>query len=256
MEFPEQFRSLFDQQRRFLLLVSHMRSYSSLLSHLVAESPEVDGYGELHQSYLSTVDLAKMAVGVQGSYDDPISGDILFDKVLHRRYELAPEITQRQDVHVILSVRTPGPTLASLIALGQRDASVGWAANPERALQHYERRLSDLVALAPNCRAAGVLVADEVVRNPASTLAAISRFAELTTSLTTTYQVHPLTGHARFGDSSSAIMAGNIQQAPDQVDLSAVPAEVHAKARVAFNQALTELRALASVELGEIDHYL
>ncbi|QQZ27263.1 hypothetical protein HMY34_16720 [Thiothrix subterranea] len=42
-----------------IFLLSHMRAYSSLLGHIIGSQPRINGYYEMHQSYLSDADLAQ-----------------------------------------------------------------------------------------------------------------------------------------------------------------------------------------------------
>jgi hypothetical protein len=42
---------------QYLFVISHMRSRSSLLSHILGSHPQVIGYSELHQSYQRWSDL-------------------------------------------------------------------------------------------------------------------------------------------------------------------------------------------------------
>ena len=94
----EKYDHLFEKRRGFVFLVSHMRSYSSLLGHLLAETHAVDGYSELHQTYESDLDLLRMAIDVQATHSEEIQGSYLFDKLLHRAYTVATQLAMRDDV--------------------------------------------------------------------------------------------------------------------------------------------------------------
>src|SRR4051812_40983666 len=73
------------RERRYLLLLSHMRSYSSLLAHVLGSSPEVDGYGETLLRYQLPLDLWRLRRQVRRSTGQPLRGTWLLDKVLHNR---------------------------------------------------------------------------------------------------------------------------------------------------------------------------
>jgi len=49
------------QPYRILLILSHMRSGSSLLTHLLNSNPEIIGYGETHIQYASEQDFKKLS---------------------------------------------------------------------------------------------------------------------------------------------------------------------------------------------------
>jgi len=233
-----------------------MRSYSSLLGHLLASTGEIDGYCELHQSYASELDLVRMALDVQNTYAEPLTGDRLFDKLLHRGSTLNTAITDRSDVHVILAARTPAPTLASMIALGTRDSSVRWASNPARALLHYQRRLDDLQALATTLKRGAVLIADEITRDSESTRRQLAAFLGLP-SIPDRYKLRARTGHAGFGDSSTQIMSGSIQLIPTEPrsQLSPVSAEIFAEASESFAQFVANPAVASLNHIGEYDRY-
>jgi len=246
---------LADQTFSFVFLVSHMRSYSSLLGHLLAQTRSIDGYSELHRAYTTEDDLERMASDVRATLDGPLMGDRLFDKLLHRACTIDPAIVARDDVRIILSVRTPAATLASLVALGSRDDSVRWAADPERALLHYQRRLEDIRELAKCAPDAALLVADDLFRSPRSILDEIGVFLGLDEPVPEHYRLQPLTGHKRSGDSSAKIRSGVIRNDPVEAD-GEVPPAVVAAGVDAFNAALAgeELRALTP--LGGPHEYL
>jgi len=250
----EPHRDLFERERSFIFLVSHMRSFSSLLGHLLAACDEVDGYSELHQSYRTELDLLRMAIDVRGTYDEPLAGTRLFDKLLHRRPVLEPAICNRSDVHVILAVRTPADTLASLIRLGSQDSSVSWAANPDRALLYYQRRIGDLAALASQIDSAAFMVANELVRDNAAIRSQLASFLDLP-AIPATYPLHARTGHKQFGDTSANIISGTIQPAPSTADDAAIPPAVLEQANQAFSDLLADPALSQLTLIGDLSRY-
>jgi hypothetical protein len=46
--------------RRHLFLLGHMRSYSSVLSHILGSHPQIDGYCETHIKYRTRLDLWRL----------------------------------------------------------------------------------------------------------------------------------------------------------------------------------------------------
>ena len=231
----EKYDHLFEKRRGFVFLVSHMRSYSSLLGHLLAETHAVDGYSELHQTYESDLDLLRMAIDVQATHSEEIQGSYLFDKLLHRAYTVATQLAMRDDVRVVFSIRTPLPTLASLVALGERDPTVRWAADPERALLHYARRVNDICTLAEQVPSAAFLFADNIVSMPRPTLDALGEFLGLDEQIPERYGLRPRTGHKKSGDSSPAILSGTIS--PDQPPILDLPSHVCDAGIAAFAEA-------------------
>ena len=66
-----------------IFLLSHMRAYSSTLGHIIGSHPRINGYYEMHQSYLSDADLAQQIADY--SQHDNLKPDshYQFDKLLH-----------------------------------------------------------------------------------------------------------------------------------------------------------------------------
>lgn len=246
---------LWPRERDYIFFVSHMRSYSTLLGHLLAATDEIDGYSELHQAYDSDLDLLRMPIDVQNTQDAPIAGRYLFDKLLHRQCRLSAEFADRPDVRVILAVRTPGPTLASLIELGERDQSVKWAADPKGALRHYERRLEDVQALTAVFGRAAFIVTDDLVERTEPTLEALGRFLGLSSAIPTTYDMKPLTGLKRFGDSSKLIRSGRLRVGR-RAKRRTLPSEVVHAAQSVFDETVRAALAASLVPIGEPESYL
>src|SRR5215210_2506560 len=85
-------------KRQYILFVSHMRSYSTLLGHLVGSHPQIAGYTEQHRSYGSFSDLTGLCYGVWRVSDFEVKGDYLFDKLLHDKHTISDEVLARPDV--------------------------------------------------------------------------------------------------------------------------------------------------------------
>ncbi|MDY7013544.1 MAG: sulfotransferase family protein, partial [Cyanobacteriota bacterium] len=52
------------QPYRVLFILSHMRSGSSLLTHILNSNPEIIGYGETHLQYSSEADFKRLMLKV------------------------------------------------------------------------------------------------------------------------------------------------------------------------------------------------
>src|SRR5690606_30087767 len=68
--------------KRYILVLSHMRSYSSLLCHILNSNPEVAGYVETHSSYASRADLWRLKRRVFLGTDAEVGGRYVLDKIL------------------------------------------------------------------------------------------------------------------------------------------------------------------------------
>ena len=52
--------SVYLGRREYVIVLSHMRSYSTLLAHLLGSHPEIAGYAEMHTSYAQRRDLLRL----------------------------------------------------------------------------------------------------------------------------------------------------------------------------------------------------
>jgi hypothetical protein len=77
--------------RRHLFVLGHMRSYSSVLSHILGSHPQIDGYCETHIRYRWHFDLLRLQRRVRQLTGEPLRGDYVLDKILHD-YPLARSI--------------------------------------------------------------------------------------------------------------------------------------------------------------------
>src|SRR5215467_8996279 len=60
--------------RRHLFVFGHMRSYSSLLCHILGSHPEIDGYCETHIKYRWYFDLLRLRYRVVTLTGEPLRG--------------------------------------------------------------------------------------------------------------------------------------------------------------------------------------
>jgi hypothetical protein len=49
---------------RYIFILSHMRSRSSLLSHILGSNREINGHSELHQNYTGRKSLLEMKLNI------------------------------------------------------------------------------------------------------------------------------------------------------------------------------------------------
>lgn len=221
--------------RHFLLVNSHMRSYSSLLCHILASSPEVNGYAEMRRSYRAEADLLALAWQVRSTNHGRLTAPVILDKLLHKTHVVSDEIIARDNVTVLISVRSPASTLPSIVAMGRGiDPDHHWA-SPEHACEHYISRLESLGDLAKRTPRPIVLASDRLVAAPESVLAALSSSLELHEPLQGTFEEQPLTGEAEYGDTSRFIRAGHVVSARPTHDDITIPADWADRAQRAFS---------------------
>jgi hypothetical protein len=193
-----------------LFLLGHMRSYSSVLSHILGSHPQISGYCETHTKYRTYFDLWKLRWRVRKLTGEPLQGDYVLDKVLHD-YPMARSILNSRSTRAIVLIRRPREAVRSIIEMGLTHSPVAWHRDFELVARYYETRLAGLLRLAEALRGRVVfLEAEALLEDTRTVLEQLAVFLELRSPLQTEYRRFPYTGELGFGDPSTAISAGRI----------------------------------------------
>jgi hypothetical protein len=191
-----------------------MRSYSSVLSHILGSHPQVDGYCETHIKYRTRLDLWRLHHRVRKLTGEPLDGDYILDKILHD-YPLARSILDSSRTRGIVLVRQPRETVRSIIEMGLSYSPVAWHRDFEQVARYYETRLAGLLRLAEALRGRVVfLEAETLLSNTRGALDQLGTFLALQSPLQPEYRRFAHTGELGFGDPSEAISAGRVTMTP------------------------------------------
>jgi hypothetical protein len=199
--------------RRYLFVLSHMRSYSSLLAHLLGSSPEIDGYGETHVQYRGRLDLWRLHRRVQRSTGAPLRGRWLLDKILQNNIMPPDGVIPSDRMLTVIALRSPENTLRSIVTLlrGREQTPQVPAPSPELACDYYVSRLHRLRIDGERLGKRSLYFdAEALVHRPQRTLAMLSEWLELRSPLAPDYKILPRTGEFGFGDPSRNIYSGRI----------------------------------------------
>lgn len=203
--------SVFLGRRGYVLILSHMRSYSTLLAHLLGSHPEISGYAEAHVSLTRPRDLLRLRGEVASTLDGHLRGRLVLDKLLHNHLAVGPEILNSSAVYPVFLVRRPAETLRSILRMNERLPDKTPYRSMEDVTAYYVSRLAALERIGrAREEAAFVVRGEQLVNEPEPTLAALTRFLDLETPIATTYSTFPLTGVAGKGDYSDTIRLGRI----------------------------------------------
>lgn len=224
------------RRRQYVLVFSHMRSYSSLLCHLLGSHPEIDGYAEMHRSYRRRLDLVRLNAHVYRSLGGSLDGRYVLDKVLHDAYLTRDSILESSAVYPIFLVRKPEAALASIIEMGRRVSGASSYSDPRLAAIYYERRLRTLSGMAERVERRCLFVrAEQVVDDTRSCLDTIERFLSLGSRLPETYSLFVHTGDQGWGDDSGWIRQGRIVRDRQRSDVRKIDDELLLRATRAYN---------------------
>jgi hypothetical protein len=194
-----------------LLVVSHMRSHSSLLAHILGSNPGIAGYSELHMSYLGRNDLRRLQRKVEDTTGTSAAGRITLDKLLHDRFEIAQSVLEREDVRVVFLLRHPDQTIGSLLRLGKLTPAIPWYSDPGSVAAYYCTRLATLEHYGRLEAGRAAFVASErLMTDTVDVLSALTRWLGLSEPLAANYRTFRFTGVPGHGDPSDTIRAGTL----------------------------------------------
>ena len=200
---------VFISRTQYLFIISHMRSYSSLLSHILGSHPQIIGHRERHCSYLDNIDLIRLRYYV---YLETMraSDGYLLDKVLHNEHVLSDKIVRRSDVRLVILLREPKPTFNSLIKLGRTRGNSDFS-NPFWVSEYYKLRLENIQSYVSRATAPIIFIhSEDIIQNTQTVLSGLKTWLNLRTQLNSEYTIFPDTGMAGRGDSSTRIRAGKV----------------------------------------------
>lgn len=202
----------FAERSEFVFLLSHMRGYTSLLSHILGSHPEIKGYTEMHHSYRSNLGLIKLRYKSKLTTQSENIPRYLYDKILHDDYKVAGRILKRKNVRPIIMVREPIATMKSIINMGQNKTNVvGWYKEEDKVADYYINRLNTLLKYAKVTKGNTVFIeGQQLIDNTEEILASLTNYLELSEPLRKEYDTFTLTGTVAFGDTSEHIKKGKI----------------------------------------------
>ncbi|MEO1765980.1 hypothetical protein [Thiobacter aerophilum] len=225
-----------------IFLLSHMRAFTSLTGHVLGSHPEINGYYELHQSYEAASDLDHQRETLARQEGLKPGSRFLFDKLLHDAYRLLPERLAERDLKIIICLRRPAATLASIVRLFAGRKGYECYAQPEQAAAYYRARLATLARFAQEQAGRyGYFDADLWQVAPEALLAQLGLWLELSSPLREEYRLFSLTGQPGAGDSSPRIRSGRIERTLHDHAEVALPTPLLHEAQVAFDACRTVL---------------
>jgi len=203
------FISISSNKRVFIL--AHMRSGSSLLSHIISANQDVLSCGESNIRYSLHNYIKRSEFEIRyraGKHFEHY--DIILDQINHNDRTPSKSMLDGNNCQLIFLVREPRTTIASIIGLSKEfyDGST----DEDNAADYYINRLAFLTKFATNCIRTKCLFItyENLIEKPQQALSALSDFLGLEKPLTEKYRLNPYTG--KSGDPSTHIFAGRIKK--------------------------------------------
>jgi hypothetical protein len=225
-----------------------MRSGSSLLTHLLANNPEVFGFGECHVPHTGRRSLREVSFKTSVRLRTmPPQEAWLLDKILHNELAIVGQLLQSDAGRFFFLLRQPEATLRSLMTL-RRWATDSQIRRPEHALEYYLARLQGLRTLAAEIPPERALVVhyEYLLQHSADVLHSLEKHLALSSPLTEEYAVMPTTGRKSIGDPSPVIRSGKIRRDLMSSEVE-VPEDIVRAAVSDYEQTRAELEKLFRV---------
>ncbi|WP_422661919.1 sulfotransferase family protein [Pannus brasiliensis] len=217
---------------KVVFILSHMRSGSSLLTHLLVSNPEIIGYGETHLEYTDERDFKALLFKLYWRFRDlNMNHTYLLDKVLHDQKFIQSDFLRSDRIRTVFLLREPKRTLASILDIKPHQ-------NEEQALEYYIHRLSTLENYAKliNSKEKSLFVTyDQVVNRSSSVFESLQNHLQTRVGFSEEYKVLKTTGTRGIGDSSENIKAGRIIKQTRKLDIP-ISDRVLDRARSAFDR--------------------
>jgi hypothetical protein len=222
-----------------------MRSYSTLLSHVLGSNKDIDGYSELHYSYLNKSDGLKAKIQIMYTLGSGLSGNYILDKLLHNENQISESFLQENTVKLIFLLRNPHDTYRSRNKLQLRYTKQN--IDPKTIHDYYVNRLKMLIQQAKSLNTNKIFIGSEQIKtNTDAILDKLRDFLELDDVLTSNYQLFKYSGRGNYGDSSDNIKKGVISKNSNNYDNIIIPDEILKIANIAYNKANVELIRLCN----------
>jgi hypothetical protein len=203
-------RACAGQRQRYILVLSQMRSGSTLLHHLLQTNPNILGAGETPRIYASVLDLQRLSLRVHvDNRSLPRWKLYAADQINLTSRVQAESLLLRPDVQIVFLIREPRGVIGS--AVSKIANRYHWTF--QQAVDYYFERTASLRRLIAEIgqmhqKQAFGLTYDMLTDDTTGTLAALQRHLALADPFQTNYRTYFHTG--KRGDPSDRIRAGTV----------------------------------------------
>jgi hypothetical protein len=234
------------REYRYVFILGHMRSGSTLLAHILASHPDFVSAGETHTAYRAPADLPKLVLNTSELLRRPILRESYIVDQINHEYVSDEVLRSEQLYKCLILIREPGATLRSMMDLLKCDE--------KKSLDLYTNRLALLTSYGLLLGGRAMLVNyNDLVDRTNETLAALTYFFELDLPLSPNYVTHRMTARIPgFGDPSNNIKSGRIVRTPAR-DSLAISNETLSAGLAAFCKCRARLHSIVSqaIDQGE-----
>ena len=220
-------------KKKYLFVISHMRSRSTVLSHILGNNPAICGYKELHFSYKDRLSLINMQIALVKDLKCSLSNKFLFDKILHNS-TISDEVLKIAQPKIIFLLRKPEETLKSIINMGLKTGEDIYI-DPVKVTDYYCTRLRQMEQFMSRIEKEYLFIeSGDLIENSNQTLNEITNWLNLKEPLKKTYNTFRDTGVMGSGDPLENIKTGLLQPTPSYPEII-VPEHLLSRADEAYN---------------------
>jgi len=212
----------------YLFIFSHMRSRSSVLSHILGSHDKICGYSELHCSYQNSISLLKMRSKISEELQCKIKNKYLLDKLLHNELLFSEKVFKKAKPKIIFLLREPESTIKSIMNMGHI-TGIDWYKDPEKATDYYCSRLLKLEEYSKQIDDSFFIDSNDLVEDTENLLNTLSNWLHLEKPLEKEYSIFSHTGEAGYGDPSQNIKSGIVKKTEGHPDIE-IPLDILQKA--------------------------
>jgi hypothetical protein len=188
-----------------------MRSYTSLISHILGNNKDISGYAEMHQSYRWSVELIYLDYIVFKANNNCLDGIFVLDKILHNYCIISNRIINKNNVKIVFLLRKPQETLKSIINLGKNVVDYEWFCDVEAVSSYYRKRLQQIAIYGKKAGKKAIYFdAERIISDTDRVLEKLSEKLNLSQPLNKEYGTFKYTGAPDFGDPTDNIKQGKI----------------------------------------------
>jgi hypothetical protein len=201
-------------KKQYIFILSHKRSRTTLLSHILGSHPEICGYRELHVAYRSPIDIFKARVALFEDRESFFQCRYLLDKILHNEWQFNEDLFCSENVKFIFIMREPERCMLSMI---KRHLENNSKETVFLQSDYYINRLHELEKYWLQVKGEKIFIdSDDLIINNKNVLSKLTGFLGLDQTLSKEYSIFEGTGKSGIGDMSQNIKHGQlIESIPD-----------------------------------------
>ena len=248
---------------RYLLVLTHARSYSTLFCHILGSHPQICGYNESKLAYEKITDFVKLNCLVHNAGNYRRESEYVLDKLIYDHFTVSDVVLSHARVMPIFILREPEAAITShtrMILREHGEGLVNWGfagSSPPFAMltaaEFYCRRLVNLQTIRERLERLGnrgiFLASESLMDETGLAFQLVERTLSLREPLRETYQLFEKTGVCGGGDTSPMIRTGHIvrKRASDHERAVEIPPDVLDRARKLHNECRASFQASPAV---------